>query len=99
MPRLLSVSASGGHRNVYFICMLTILMYISDANWAWGWTFQGLNVNDCGIGFEINAGVGSEVIIDGNISNTPIFVKTLAVSCMLAQRYNGNSDHLTSIDD
>ncbi|KAG8878499.1 hypothetical protein FRB98_006108 [Tulasnella sp. 332] len=50
------------------------------ANWAWGWTFQDLNINNCAIGFEINAGVGSEVIIDGNISNTPIFVRTLDTS-------------------
>ncbi|KAG8880657.1 hypothetical protein FRB97_000611 [Tulasnella sp. 331] len=54
------------------------------ANWAWGWTYQGVNFNNCGIGFDINEGginaahqtVGSEVIVDGNIVNTPIFIQT-----------------------
>ncbi|KAG9030245.1 hypothetical protein FRB95_004181 [Tulasnella sp. JGI-2019a] len=54
------------------------------ANWAWGWTYQGVNFNNCKIGFDINEGginsahqtVGSEVIIDGNIVNTPVFIQT-----------------------
>ncbi|KAG9032270.1 hypothetical protein FRB95_001666 [Tulasnella sp. JGI-2019a] len=60
------------------------------ANWAWGWTYQGVNINNCGIGFNIQEGgintahqtVGSEVIIDAVVTNTPTFILT-------SNSYNG----------
>lgn len=86
MHRLQSVSSFGSAARVYFR-FLTFVTVILDANWAWGWTYQGVNFNNCGIGFDINEGginsahqtVGSEVIVDGNIVNTPIFIQTTNV--------------------
>ncbi|KAG8875639.1 hypothetical protein FRB97_004846 [Tulasnella sp. 331] len=60
------------------------------ANWGWGWTYQGVNINNCGVGFNIQEGgintahqtVGSEVIIDAVVTNTPTFILT-------SNSYNG----------
>lgn len=54
------------------------------ALWNWGWTFQNVNINNCGIGFalatggttEADQGYEAEAIIDATITNTPIFVQT-----------------------
>ncbi|KAJ7470268.1 glycoside hydrolase family 55 protein [Mycena latifolia] len=48
--------------------------------WAWGWTFQGITINDCQVGFDLLGGVGAEAIIDATVSNTPIFVRSAAPS-------------------
>ncbi|KAF7325959.1 hypothetical protein MKEN_00446800 [Mycena kentingensis (nom. inval.)] len=57
------------------------------AEWNWGWTFQNLNINNCGIGIEMTTGgnedqqtVGGEAIIDANVVNTPVFVQTSVAS-------------------
>ncbi|KAJ6500482.1 exo-beta-1,3-glucanase [Mycena sanguinolenta] len=50
------------------------------AFWNWGWTFQGVNINNCGVGFDLGAGVPSEAIIDATVTNTPIFVRMGAAS-------------------
>ncbi|CAK5270966.1 unnamed protein product [Mycena citricolor] len=57
------------------------------ALWNWGWTFQGVTFNNCQVGFDVATGggssaqtVGAEAIIDGTISNTPIFVRTSTAS-------------------
>lgn len=52
--------------------------------WNWGWTFQGVTLNNCGVGFDIATGgtteadqsVGAEAIIDAVVTNTPIFLRT-----------------------
>ncbi|KAH7869711.1 exo-beta-1,3-glucanase [Lentinula edodes] len=52
--------------------------------WNWGWTFQGVTINNCQVGFDLTTGgltestqtVGGEAIIDAVVSNTPIFVRT-----------------------
>ncbi|KAK7015096.1 pectin lyase fold/virulence factor [Favolaschia claudopus] len=51
--------------------------------WNWGWTFQGIQINNCGVGFDLQTGmadggqtVGAEAIIDTTVTNTPIFVRT-----------------------
>ncbi|KAG8946692.1 hypothetical protein FRC04_011470 [Tulasnella sp. 424] len=57
-------------------------------NWNWGWTFQGVDILNSGIGFQVNTGgttqanqsAGTEVIIDGRIENVQTFVKTSAAS-------------------
>ncbi|KAJ7261315.1 exo-beta-1,3-glucanase [Mycena haematopus] len=56
-------------------------------SWNWGWTFQGVNINNCGVGFDLstgspngNQGVGAEVIIDATVTNTPIFVRAATPS-------------------
>ncbi|TFY80464.1 hypothetical protein EWM64_g3546 [Hericium alpestre] len=56
--------------------------------WGWGWTFQGVTINNCQVGFDLATGgknesnQGSEAInvIDATVTNTPIFVRTSAAS-------------------
>ncbi|KAF9044173.1 exo-beta-1,3-glucanase [Panaeolus papilionaceus] len=56
--------------------------------WNWGWTYQQVNFNNCGVGFDIATGsittdaqtTGAQAIIDATASNTPIFVRTSAPS-------------------
>ncbi|KAG2185732.1 hypothetical protein INT43_002167 [Umbelopsis isabellina] len=49
-------------------------------NWNWGWTFKTLNINGCQTGLDMtaggatNQGVGSVLIQDAVISNTPVGV-------------------------
>lgn len=53
-----------------------------------GWTFQGVNINNCTIGFELTTGgttsasqtTGGEAIIDATVSNTPIFIQNSKAS-------------------
>ncbi|KAJ7929217.1 exo-beta-1,3-glucanase [Mycena leptocephala] len=50
--------------------------------WAWGWTFQGVVINNCTVGFDLlggvdsDAGVGAEAITDAVVSDTLIFVRS-----------------------
>ncbi|KAG6373189.1 glycoside hydrolase family 55 protein [Boletus reticuloceps] len=58
------------------------------AIWNWGFTFQGVTINNCQIGFDLNVGgatqakqgVGSETIIDAVVTNTPVFVRSSVAS-------------------
>jgi glucan 1,3-beta-glucosidase len=66
-------------RNLVFNnCQTAIFM-----NWNWAWTFQGITINNCGVGIDMaNDGatgqtVGSVLLIDSKISNTPIGVSTV----------------------
>ncbi|KZT11300.1 glycoside hydrolase family 55 protein [Laetiporus sulphureus 93-53] len=51
-------------------------------DWNWGWTFQGVTINDCSIGFDLQTGglteddqtVGGVAIIDAIVSHTPVFL-------------------------
>jgi hypothetical protein len=50
-------------------------------NWNWVWTFQGVSINNCGIGINMANGgsvqtVGSVVLADSTIANTPIGITT-----------------------
>ncbi|THG98774.1 hypothetical protein EW026_g3453 [Hermanssonia centrifuga] len=56
-----------------------------NAIWNWGWTFQGVTINNAQVGFDLsigdtsstgNQGVGAEAIIDAVVTNTPIFVRS-----------------------
>ncbi|KJA18557.1 glycoside hydrolase family 55 protein [Hypholoma sublateritium FD-334 SS-4] len=52
--------------------------------WNWGWTYQGITINNCQVAFDVTTGgittgaqtSGSLAIIDATVSNTPIFVRT-----------------------
>ncbi|KAJ6050230.1 hypothetical protein N7499_010381 [Penicillium canescens] len=50
--------------------------------WDWGWTYQGLVIINCGTAISISNGgvgnqlVGSVIVIDSTIQNTPTFVTT-----------------------
>ncbi|KAK4243804.1 glycoside hydrolase [Corynascus novoguineensis] len=49
--------------------------------WSWGWTYQGVSINDCEVGFDFTAAdqgdlkVGSITILDSEIKNTPVGIK------------------------
>ncbi|KAF7543848.1 hypothetical protein G7Z17_g10405 [Cylindrodendrum hubeiense] len=50
-------------------------------NWNWAWAFHGITIENCGIGIDMTAGdsiqnVGSILLLDSTISNTPIGVST-----------------------
>ncbi|KAK2865261.1 hypothetical protein FQN49_003754 [Arthroderma sp. PD_2] len=50
-------------------------------NWNWAWTFKSLTVNDCGVALNMSNGgfnqtVGSVLILDSKINNTPKGVVT-----------------------
>ncbi|KAG2049894.1 glycoside hydrolase family 55 protein [Suillus hirtellus] len=56
--------------------------------WNWGFTFQGVTINNCKIGFDLATGgtsksnqtVGSEAIIDAVVTNTSVFVRSSVAS-------------------
>ncbi|KAG6863166.1 hypothetical protein C0991_007807, partial [Blastosporella zonata] len=56
--------------------------------WNWGWTFQGININNSQVGFDLLTGgltestqsVGAMAIIDAVVTNTPIFIQNLQPS-------------------
>ncbi|KFZ09951.1 hypothetical protein V501_05394 [Pseudogymnoascus sp. VKM F-4519 (FW-2642)] len=66
-------------RNLKFNnCQTAIFM-----NWNWAWTFHGLDINNCQIGLDMANGgassqtVGSVVVMDSKISNTPVGITTV----------------------
>lgn len=50
--------------------------------WDWGWTYKGVTINNCRVGFNVSAGgpsavnVDSITLIDSEINNTPIGLTT-----------------------
>ncbi|KAG8933801.1 hypothetical protein FRC01_007047 [Tulasnella sp. 417] len=55
-----------------------------EMNWNWGWTFQSFDFRNTTVGFKISQGAnstaaqsaGSEVLLDGDVSNVQTFIKT-----------------------
>ncbi|KAG8894248.1 hypothetical protein FRC00_009248, partial [Tulasnella sp. 408] len=55
-----------------------------EMNWNWGWTFQGFDFKNTTVGFQIAQGAnstaaqsaGSEVLLDGDVSDVQTFIKT-----------------------
>lgn len=50
-------------------------------NWNWLWTLKSISINNCGVGLDManspaNQTVGSVMLLDSKISNTPIGVNT-----------------------
>ena len=52
-------------------------------NWNWLWTFKSVSINNCGIGLDmsnlqngVNQTVGSVIVLDTVMKNTPIGIKT-----------------------
>ncbi|KAF7895984.1 hypothetical protein EAF00_005999 [Botryotinia globosa] len=69
-------------RNLVFNnCVTAISMF-----WDWGWLFHGISINNCQKGIDISAGgssaqnVGSVILIDSSITNTPIGITTAYTS-------------------
>ena len=52
----------------------------------WSWTFQGINIHNCQLGFDVSVGAPSSlgvegmIIIDSSVTNTPVFVKSGRIS-------------------
>ncbi|KAA8892622.1 pectate lyase superfamily protein-domain-containing protein [Sphaerosporella brunnea] len=53
-------------------------------NWDWQWTFKSVDISNCQVGIDITAvdnsggqGVGSFILLDSTISDTPIGIKTV----------------------
>lgn len=53
-------------------------------NWNWVWTFHGVSINNCGIGIEMTQTgggsiqtVGSVLLLDSTIANTPVGITTI----------------------
>ncbi|TFK67132.1 exo-beta-1,3-glucanase [Pluteus cervinus] len=76
------------------------------SSWNWGWTFQGVTINNCQVGFDLLTGgltkdtqtVGAEAIIDAFVTNTPIFVRNSKPSPgSLAGSLVINNAHLTNV--
>lgn len=72
-------------RNLVFNNVQTAIRQI----WSWGWTYQGVSINNCGVGFDFTSvsldlgvpatygqyQVGSITILDSSISNTPVGIR------------------------
>lgn len=64
-------------RNLTFNdCNVAIYM-----NWNWAWTLKSVSINNCGVGVDMsnspdNQTVGSVLMLDSKLSNTPIGIKT-----------------------
>ncbi|KAJ3741791.1 exo-beta-1,3-glucanase [Lentinula detonsa] len=73
--------------------------------WNWAYTFQGVTINNCQVGFDLATGgiteatqsVGGEAIIDAIVINTPIFVRTSEASTSLAGSIVINNAQLTNV--
>ncbi|KAJ3863893.1 glycoside hydrolase family 55 protein [Lentinula novae-zelandiae] len=71
----------------------------------YGYTFQGVTINNCQVGFDLATGgiteatqsVGGEAIIDAVVIDTPIFVRTSAASTSLAGSIVINNAQLTNV--
>ncbi|KAF7564009.1 hypothetical protein G7046_g99 [Stylonectria norvegica] len=51
-------------------------------NWNWVWSLHGITIDGCGVGLDMSAGgsvqnVGSVLLLDSKISNTPVGVLTV----------------------
>jgi glucan 1,3-beta-glucosidase len=69
-------------RNLVFNnCVTAISMF-----WDWGWLFQGISINNCQKGIDMSAGgsgaqtVGSVILLDSSITNTPVGIITAYTS-------------------
>ncbi|EPT02026.1 hypothetical protein FOMPIDRAFT_141879 [Fomitopsis schrenkii] len=73
--------------------------------WNWGWTFQGITIKNCQVGFDLKTGgttsdtqtVGGEAIIDADVSNTPVFVRSSVHTTSLAGSLVLNNVRLTNV--
>jgi glucan 1,3-beta-glucosidase len=53
-------------RNLTFYNSVTAIQQM----WDWGWTYKGVSINNCSIGFNIATNTGSVTILDSQIANT-----------------------------
>ncbi|KIP08169.1 glycoside hydrolase family 55 protein [Phlebiopsis gigantea 11061_1 CR5-6] len=73
--------------------------------WNWGWTFQGVTINNCQVGFDLTTGgttqatqtVGALAIIDATVIDTPIFLRNSKPSTALAGSLVLNNINLQNV--
>ncbi|KAJ3557789.1 hypothetical protein NM688_g1277 [Phlebia brevispora] len=73
--------------------------------WNWGWTFQGVTINNCQIGFQLTTGgtteadqtVGAIAVIDATVINTPVFIQNSQPSSALAGSLVLNNINLQNV--
>ncbi|KAI1078144.1 pectate lyase superfamily protein-domain-containing protein [Whalleya microplaca] len=69
-------------RNLVFNNCQTAIIQL----WSWGWTYIGLQINNCGKGIDLTAGgsdaqdVGSITVIDSTFKDTPVGISTVYTS-------------------
>lgn len=65
-------------RNLTFNNAVTAISHF----WNWGWTYQGISINNCQLGIDISTGgsdqqsVGSITLFDSSITNTLVAIKS-----------------------
>ncbi|KAJ5128084.1 exo-beta-1-3-glucanase [Penicillium atrosanguineum] len=65
-------------RNLIFNNCVTAINQL----WDWGWVYQGITINNCQTGIDMSAGgssnqaVGSVILVDSTITNTPVGLLT-----------------------
>ncbi|GLB35079.1 putative glycoside hydrolase family 55 protein [Lyophyllum shimeji] len=67
-------------------------------HWNWGWTFQGVTINNCKIGFDLLQGVGAVAIVDAVVRDTPTFIRSAAAAdATLAGSLVLNNIHIKNV--
>ena len=75
-------------------------------SWNWGWNFQGITIRNARVGFDVKTGstlndqdqgVGGVAIMDGIISDTPIFYRSSLPSTHLQGSLVLNNIKLTNV--
>ena len=75
-------------------------------SWNWGWNFQGVNIRNAKVGFDVKTGstlddkdqgVGGVAIMDAIISDTPIFYRSSRSSTNLQGSVVLNNIKLTNV--
>ena len=72
-------------------------------NWNWGWTLKSASINNCKVGIDMatspaNQSVGSLVVVDSQISNTPIGVNTSFTLNPASVPVSGGTLYLENVD-
>ena len=74
--------------------------------WNWGWNFQGITIRNANVGFDVKTGsnaddrdqgVGGVAIMDGIVSNTPVFYRSSQPSTTLRGSIVLNNIKLTNV--
>ncbi|TCD61973.1 hypothetical protein EIP91_007659 [Steccherinum ochraceum] len=74
-------------RNVTFNNVQTDPLSAIYSSWNWAWTYQGVTINNCQIGFDLatagdftSQAVGALAIVDAVVTDTPIFIRNSQAS-------------------
>lgn len=85
-------------RNLKFNGQLGAAIYM---NWNWVWTLQGVTITNCAVGIDMSSGgpgsqsVGSIILVDSTISNTPVGINTVYST---SSTYTNGSLALDNVD-